>query len=90
LRTTREAALDARGRVSGGSDPTLSTDLNDFLDEAEKQAQALGDVDVFYRKLFDPGTSALGDGFEGRCGLLIGWNCDADVVEHKTVYGSMQ
>ena len=38
-----EAALDARGRVTGGSDPTLSRDLDQVLVEAEKQAQALGD-----------------------------------------------
>ena len=38
-----EAALDARGRVTGGSDPTLSRDLDHVLVEAEKQAQTLGD-----------------------------------------------
>ena len=43
VRERVEAALDARGRVSGGSDPTLSRDLNDVLDEAERQALALGD-----------------------------------------------
>ena len=43
VRERVEAALDARGRVSGGSDPTLSRDLDDVLDEAEKQALALGD-----------------------------------------------
>ena len=43
VRERIEAALDARGRVSGGSDPTLSRDLDHVLVEAEKQAQALGD-----------------------------------------------
>ncbi len=38
-----EAALDAHGRVTGGSDPTLSSDLDQVLVEAEKQAQTLGD-----------------------------------------------
>ena len=35
--------LDAHGRVTGGSDPTLSSDLDQVLVEAEKQAQTLGD-----------------------------------------------
>ena len=39
-----EAALDARGRVTGGSDPTKA--LDQVLIEAEKQAQALGDAYV--------------------------------------------
>ena len=38
-----EAALDARGRVTGGSDPSMSRDLDHVLVEAEKQAQTLGD-----------------------------------------------
>jgi ATP-dependent Clp protease ATP-binding subunit ClpB len=43
VRERVEATLDTRARVSGGSEPTLSRDLNTALDEAEKQAQALGD-----------------------------------------------
>ena len=43
VRERVEAALDAHGRVSGGSDPTLSRDVDNVLVEAEKQAQALGD-----------------------------------------------
>jgi ATP-dependent Clp protease ATP-binding subunit ClpB len=43
VREQLESVLDARARVSGGSDPTLSRDLNNVLVEAEKQAQELGD-----------------------------------------------
>ncbi|MFH1763111.1 MAG: ATP-dependent chaperone ClpB [Gemmatimonadota bacterium] len=36
-------ALKARARVTGGSDPTLSRDLNKALDVAEEEAKSLGD-----------------------------------------------
>ncbi len=36
-------ALDARARVTGGSDPSLSRDLRKALDVAEEEARALGD-----------------------------------------------
>jgi len=43
IRRGTEEALNARARVTGGSDPTLSRDLKKALDVAEDEARSLGD-----------------------------------------------
>lgn len=45
-----------------------------------------GNVDVLFRQFFDAGTSGTRDGFEDRYGLSNGRNCDANVVERKSVH----
>jgi hypothetical protein len=46
-----------------------------------------GNVDVVLGEFFNRGTCRPRNGFEDRRGLLNGRNCDADVVERKTVHG---
>ena len=43
IRERVRGALEARARVTGGADPTLSRDLNRALDMAESEARELGD-----------------------------------------------
>ncbi len=43
LRSRVEEALNSRPRVSGGAEPTLSRDLSRALDQADREARALGD-----------------------------------------------
>ena len=71
-----------------GEEACDGTGAGSRLDEFYESDE--GDVDVFCWQFFDAGTSGPGDGFEGRRGLLNGRNCDADVVERKTVHGSVQ
>ncbi len=57
------------------------------LDEFDRSDE--GHVDVIGRQFLDTGTSGAGDGFESPYGLLNGRNCDAHMVERKTVHESV-
>ena len=64
VRERVESALNARPRVSGGSEPTLSRGLGNVLDIAEKQAQDLGDEYVSTEHFLLGLTAEKGDAGE--------------------------